>query len=540
MLKPNVNIVKTRRERQSCAENSCKDFSLKAIEFDNVCFSYGSQSLDGHHDGESSVLDHASFTVDEGEFIALVGNNGSGKSTITKMVDAFIAPDYGTARVLDCDIGNLASKSDVYKLRRDIGFVFQNPDDQLVAPLVIDEVAFGPRQLGLPKEDIIARIENALNAVDMIDAIGRDVNTLSGGQRQRIAIADALAMQPKLLILDEPTSMLDAQNRKSVTDIVQHLHKEGITILLVTHNPEEAMLADRVLEIKNGKVLQADCSTWEKSLRINTPKPSMIKQKEKPTSANLNRKAAAKPIICFDNVSFRYGPETEKSVNILGSTPNDKLVLENINLQVFDGEFLAIAGPNGSGKTTLIQHMNGLLQPTCGEVTVDGMSTATQAGANAARRKVGVVFQYPERSLFAQTVAEDVAFGLKNKLKNELRSNPKSSLASSSESNDHARENIKERVHSAMDAVGLPYEDYANRNPFNLSGGEQRKAAIAGVIAASPQVLVLDEPCAGMDLEAHAQLMNLFAQLHQAGQTIVLVTHDEQDIATMTDRVFRF
>lgn len=477
---------------------------MHAIEFDNVTFSYGNSP--------SPILRSVSFCVEEGEFVALVGDNGSGKSTIARMCDAFLAPNEGIVRVLGHDIGQISSTDDLFALRSEVGFVFQNPDDQLVASLVIDEVAFGPRNLGLPRAEVFERIDEALRATGMADAIGHDVNTLSGGQRQRIAIADALAMRPRLLILDEPTSMIDAAGRLAIMEVVERLHASGMAILLITHNPTEAARADRVLHMSDGSVTDAKpCPTFQ-------PHSSPIA-----SAASTHRQEAtsapADPIIRFERVSFRYDEGPSFGIGMMSASQAAPSVLNDLDLDVYEGELLAIAGPNGSGKTTLIQHMNGLLRPSAGRVLVNGTDTATKAGANQARRIVGVSFQYPERSLFAEAVHDEIAFGPRNLGLRE--------------------DEVDERVRTAALQLALPYEQFAQRNPFDLSGGEQRKVAIASVLAMRPRVLVLDEPCASMDARAHDHLIGLLASLKSAGQTIVLVTHEESDIALLADRVFR-
>ncbi len=502
---------------------------MHAIEFQNVSFSYGPDA--------PPALTDVSFHIDEGEFVALVGNNGSGKSTVARLCDAFAAPTSGAACVLGHDIASIAGTDDVFALRREVGFVFQNPDDQLVASLVVDEVAFGPRNLGLPREDILARINEALAAVGMSDAIGRDVNALSGGQRQRIAIADALAMRPRLLILDEPTSMIDAEGKRDLMSVIERLHDGGMTILLITHDPSEAARAERILRMRDGRVSEVSHGHMCAGARESTPAAMQAAASAAPPAAT--QPAAAPPaasapvpptppaapseppapLIRFENVSFTYDGATTRTFALMTPQAPATPALSNVDLAIYEGETLAVAGPNGSGKTTLIQHMNGLLKPTCGRVFVNGTDTSSKAGANAARRVVGITFQYPERSLFAETVRDEIAFGPRNL--------------------GLAEDEVDQRVRTALDALALPYELFAERNPFGLSGGEQRKVAIAAVLAMRPRVLVLDEPCAGMDIPSHDHLIGLLRQLKATRQTIVIVTHEQRDIDILADRVFR-
>lgn len=489
-----------------------------AIEFENVSFSYGNC--------DAPVLDNVTFSMERGDFVALVGNNGSGKSTVAKLADAFLLPSSGEVRLFGMSTSQTASKGAdaLLKARRNVGFVFQNPNDQLVATTVADEVAFGPSNLGLPKHEVVARVEYALAEVGMLDCAGRDVNTLSGGQKQRIAIADSLAMRPELLILDEPTSMLDEVGRKDVLEIVKRLNKAGMAVLWVTHSANEAHAANRVLEISNGAISQTTASELERAHAklfegLRTLSTVRDRQKDGASDKSAADSASSKnPPIVFSNVSFAYSQENERGIDIFSSPASAKSVLENVNLDVAEGMLGVISGSNGSGKSTLVQHMNGLLKPTSGEVSVCGRNTSTKQGANAARRNVGICFQYPERSLFAQTVYDDIAFGPRSLGLNEHE--------------------VEVRTREAMEQLVLPFDKFAKRSPFDLSGGEQRKVSLAGVLAMRPKVLVMDEPFAGLDAPTHAHLLELVMRMKKEGQTIVLVTHDQGDIELLADYVY--
>lgn len=486
------------------------------LEFDDVSFSY---------DGAAGVLDGVSFSVRPGQMVALVGNNGSGKSTVAKLAEAFLLPSSGSVSVLGRSTEEVASSEGadgVLSLRSRMGLVMQNPDDQMVASIVVDEVAFGPSNLGLPKEEVVARVQHALDSVGMARCMGCDVNTLSGGQRQRVAMADALAMDPALLILDEPTSMLDEAGRRDVRTIACALRDAGMAVLWITHFPEEAALADLVLRVQDGKVSEVALEAALESHafvaaddRFEAHRvPVVATRALKEEYGDRRRKA-----IEFKDASFAYSGENELGVDVFAQPKDTRPVFQHVDLEVFEGETLAIVGPNGCGKSTLLQHMNGLLAPTLGEVLVDGVSTKTKSGANAARRKVGLCLQYPERSLFCQTVRDEVAFGPKNI--------------------GIEGEQLDARVRDTMEALGLPYDEYAERTPFDLSGGEQRKVALAGVVALRPDVLVLDEPCSSLDGPSHAMVMKALASMKATGQAIVMVTHDMRDVEALADRVWR-
>lgn len=481
---------------------------MNLVEFKDVSFSYGEEGC--------PVLDGVSFSLREGELVALIGNNGSGKSTIAKLIDGFLVPDSGTVRAFNSDVGAIDSREDLFALRRNVGFVFQNPDDQMVASLVIDEIGFGPANLGVDASDAIMRIDDALKATNMGECVGRDVNELSGGQKQKVAIGDALAMRPRLLLLDEATSMLDESSRNDIFEIVRQQCAKGMTALMITHDPKEAAQADRVLEMRDGRVIEFPQNP---SREISSPfkHPARISETAS-KAADTHIGDASAPAIQFKDVTFSYSANSKQTLGFFAEarTPSTQPVLQNVNLTIYAGDFLVITGANGCGKSTLVQHMNGLLTPTQGEVLIYGRSTSTKAGANAARRNVGLCFQYPERALFAQSVHDDVAFG------------PRSMGLTKDEANERARK--------AMEAVSLPYERFAETSPFELSGGEQRKVALAGVLAMHPQVLVLDEPCAGLDPNSQERLLTTLAHMHANGQTIVMVTHNLNDVQTLESK----
>lgn len=483
---------------------------MQAVVFENVSFAY----TDG-----KPILNNASFNIDKGEFVALVGENGSGKSTIAKMTDAFVLPSSGHVSVFGKDISEVAREgsNELLEFRCDLGFVQQNPDNQFVATRVIDEVAFGPSGLGIGKDEVAARVFDSLEQIGSTDLAGRDVNTLSGGQKQRIAIADALAMRPKMFIFDEPTSMLDETGKTEIMQIIRGLHENGATILLITHSIDEAKSADRVLKIENGKVSETPDLDTEEILAFQ--KVAEFAEKLNPVLKHAEQSDNNKaPVIQFQNIAFEYNTGNDLMNGIMGAPIQNIPVFKSLNLNVNENELLCVAGPNGCGKSTLASLMNGLLKPTEGEVIVYGASTSTKQGANAARRHVGVCFQYPERNFFCQNVVEEVAFG------------PRSSGYSKKEAEMMALE--------AISAVGLKADEIAQVSPFDLSGGMQRKVALASILSMKPDVLVLDEPCAGLDLSSHAEFLLLMLELKKNGQTIVLITHDKKDIELLADRVF--
>lgn len=476
-----------------------------AISFENVSFSYGT----------TRVVSDVDLRVNPGEMIALVGENGSGKSTLLRLACGLLSPDSGEVKVF----GHSTTENRGFPARRQCGVVFQNPDDQIVASIVENEVAFGPENLGLPREEIRRRVTQSLASVGLSGFEQRQTHSLSGGQKQRLALAGALAMQPRVLLLDEASSMLDPEAREELMQNIRRLHQDGMTILMATHDLTEANQATRVIEMRDGKI--SEDSPIEESSRRGSSTSELSNEEPffdaashcgkandvisltPPTKA---RTSPSQTLLEFRNASYDYDDD---------GTPRSALI--DICTTLEQGEFLAIIGPTGSGKSTLIQHMNGLLHPTRGQVLLRGDSTNSKETTDRARRTVGLVMQYPENQLFAPTVYEDVAFGPKN-------------LGLSDEE-------IDSRVHEALGQVGLPVEQFADRNPFHLSGGQQRRAAIAGILAMRPTVLALDEPCAGLDPTTHKMMTQLLKDLHSAGQTIVMITHDMEDARSLATRI---
>lgn len=467
------------------------------IRFENVSFRYSA---------DEQLLEDASLALCAGEIVALLGDNGAGKSTLAKLADGMLLPDAGRVTVSGFDTADPASLPEA---RRRIGYVFQDPDDQIVATIVRDDVAFGPANLGLPREEVWTRVDEALAIVGMKAFARADANALSGGQKQRVAIAGALAMRPEALVLDEPTSMLDDGARAELLATLGKLRDDGLAILMITHDLDAARQADRMLVLDGGCLQEADNAQEAEALLLRARAQARARVRE----AHETRAAALQeesPLVLLEGASFSYEPNTRNA-------PTGPHALANATLAIERGELLAITGPNGSGKSTLIRLLNGLAVPTEGTVRVFGQDTATREGRNHAREHVGICFQYPEKQFFEPTVLGDVAAGPLNQ-------------------GLHADE-ARKRAHDALHSVGFEPEAVASKNPFALSGGEQRRVAIAGFLAMKPDVLVLDEPCANLDIPAHASLLELIADLNARGTTVVLVSHDRGDVDALATRI---
>lgn len=528
---------------------SCKDIS----------FSY---------DGKAPTLSGISLDIADGEFLCILGGNGSGKSTLAKHLNALLTPDSGSVEV---DGLNTSDPQLVYDVRSRVGMVFQNPDDQLVATLVENDIAFGPENLGVPTSELSQRVTDALASVGLMGFEQHETHALSGGQKQRVAIAGALAMHPEVLILDEASSMLDPRGRHGLLKVCQELNRAGMTIVMITHFMEEAALANRVVVLDHGRIAlegtPADVLTRADELHsLNLEEPFtcqlalelkerglditphvdeesvvaeiraiMGRHIETPScedtavSGEAPQTNSATPLIQFEHVYYSYEKSTRERARRRkkdattaqaaewGNDPNAVWALRDISFDVREGEILGIAGHTGSGKSTIIQHMNGLAHPTQGRVLLKGADMDDRRVNEAAKTTVGMVFQYPEHQLFANTVFEDVAFGPQNLGLNAAE--------------------VTERVREALQLVGLDVEEVAQKSPFELSGGQQRRCAFAGVLAMRPRVLVLDEPVAGLDPAARAEFLQLIDDLHARGLTIVMVSHSMEDIAAHCDRV---
>lgn len=540
------------------------------IECRGVSFSY---------DGAVSALDGVDLNIEDGEFFCILGGNGSGKSTFAKHLNALLQPDAGTVRINGMDASDPEL---VYDIRSTAGMVFQNPDDQLVATLVEDDVAFGPENLGVESAQIAQRVREALKRVGLVGFERHETHALSGGQKQRVALAGVLAMEPRVLILDEASSMLDPRGRKGLMKACRALHERGMTIVMITHFMEEAAEADRVAVFRAGRVsmlgtpeeiltradeleqlnldMPASCSLGMALSARGVPVCAQVREADmvaeisrlyaecggtdvadaaqvsQANAANVARVAAercaSEPVIELSHVSYSYslsarerrrwhkraaGSTQEQRQAKWGNSPRNPWALHDVSLTVHRGEFLGLAGHTGSGKSTLVQHLNGLIRPQEGSVCALGLDLSQKKDAAAVKAKVGVVFQYPERQLFAETVAQDVAFGPHN-------------LGLS-------QDEVTRRVESSLARVGLALAAVGDKSPFDLSGGQQRRVAFAGVLAMEPEVLVLDEPMAGLDPAARKDFLQLIGRLHREGLTVVMVSHSMDDLAQCCDRV---
>lgn len=522
---------------------------MSMIKTDNLIFEYEKRDEEGNVIGTHRAIDEVNLDIEPGQFIAVLGHNGSGKSTLAKHMNAILVPSGGTMWV---DGKDTKEEENLWDVRQTAGMVFQNPDNQIIGTVVEEDVGFGPENLGVPTEEIWQRVEKSLSAVGMIEYRHHSPNKLSGGQKQRVAIAGVVAMCPKCIVLDEPTAMLDPNGRKEVLRTVEELRKrEHVTVILITHYMEEVIGADRVIVMDQGHVVM-DGTTREifsqvellKKYRLDVPQVTMLAhglkqrgldikegilttneliealekagdwwQNQKKTYVGhaetvVKKEKKENPILKLEHIEYVYS----------SGTAYEKRVLKDINLDIYEGEFVGVIGHTGSGKSTMIQHLNGLMKATSGALYYNGENIYDEKyNLRQLRNNVGLVFQYPEHQLFEIDVLTDVCFGPKNQGLTE--------------------EECKKRAIEALELVGLS-EKYYDTSPFDLSGGQKRRVAIAGVLAMRPKVLVLDEPTAGLDPKGRDEILDQIAYLQkERNLTVILVSHSMEDIAKYVDRI---
>ena len=516
---------------------------MKFLQIKNLSFNYVSHNEETGEKTSYKAIDNISLDIEEGSFVAILGHNGSGKSTLAKHLSGILKGHEGEVLVEGL---STTDEKNMWDIRKKVGMVFQNPDNQIVATIVEDDVAFGAENLGLEREEIKKRIDFGLNAVNMQDFRHSTTSNLSGGQKQRIAIAGILAMEPKCIVLDEPTAMLDPRGRKEVIETIKKLNKEkGITIVLITHYMEEVIDTDRLIIMEKGKVVLDDIplNVFKnvekiKELKLDVPESMEI-------IYNLNKKGhnipldslsiedLAKKLInigfnksIYEHIENNIEQEQEEKIKLKDIkyiySPNtvfEKIALDNINLTINKGDFLGIIGHTGSGKSTLIQMFNALIKPSFGQVYINREEIySNNKPLKDIRQKVGVVFQYPEYQLFEETVYKDVAFAPINM--------------------GLSKEEVDKRVKEALNTVFID-ESYYNKSPFELSGGEKRRVAIAGILAMKPEVLIFDELTAGLDPYGREEILSQIKYMQQKlDTTIVLVSHSMDDVSKTCNKVF--
>ena len=511
------------------------------IQMDDASFSYG--------DSPAPALSHVSLSVNRGDFVGVIGPSGAGKSTLAACLSGAVPHHfggtlYGAVRVDGSDTCEV-SLTDISQM---VGSVAQDIDTQMVASVVEDEMLFGLENFGVPHDQIEERIERTLDTVGITELRYREIATLSGGQKQKVAIAAILALEPQVLVLDEPTAALDPASSLLVFDTLRSVNRQqGITVVVIEQKvallseycsrlvvldrgnvafegtPHEVFShadelrrigvdSPRVARISNS--LAADGAITSQSPCLNVAEAEDLiaqiagdgakayagTQAPAPSPHVPARPHAvgAEPVLAFDHVGFAY--------------PNGGAEVRDLNLEVYPGELVALVGQNGAGKTTLTKLLTGLLKPAEGSVRVAGMDTRDVPTSRIAR-EVSTLFQNPDRQICKDTVLDEIAFGL------ELRG--------------VERDEARNRARKAAERFGLPLDEA----PFSLSRGQRQMVALASVIVVEPRIVVLDEPTSGLDYHECMTVMNTVREMAERGCAVIMVCHDMEVVSDFAERI---
>lgn len=491
------------------------------------------------------ALDHVSFSIPAGKRTCIVGANGSGKSTVASILSGLTAPDEGTVTFLGTTVVNDGQVDfEAYKtIRPQLGLVFQNPEDQIICSVVADDIAFGLENLQVPSDQITPLVEQQIELGTLTEFASENPQMLSGGQQQRVAISGALVMKPQILILDEPSAALDVVHRNNVMGLVEKLRATGKTIVHVTHFMDEVVSADHVIALDDGHVAfegtpEALFEQHElvECLHLEEPFAYQVAHALNNRGVVVCKSPSAERVLSELTGLLATAAQDARSSDATGSCDDattagcgaigsasgsaavsvcdvtfsyQKPVLKNISVDVQKDSHVAVIGSTGSGKSTLARLICALDTPDSGSLCVTGLDTRQKQNRRKLHGIVGYVMQRPERQLFAQTVAEDVAFGPSN-------------LGLSAC-------DITSAVNDTLKLVGLSHK--ADASPFELSGGQQRLCALAGVIAMQPKVLVLDEPTSGLDPYYCSELRKIINAVLEDGCTVIELTHSMEDAA---------
>lgn len=470
------------------------------------------------------AIENISFELKQGELLLIAGSSGCGKTTLARSINGLIPRSYRGERSGKVLLhGKEVSEMKIAEMAQIVGTLLQDPERQIVASNVYNEVAFGPENLGLPHEEIEMRVEQALKRLKIEYLRERETFNLSGGEKQKVALAGLLSMNPSILLLDEPLASLDPASAHEALEIFRSLADEGKTIILVEHRVEDAIeiKPDRLLYMEDGRIKYLgpikNLPPVIDHTQVKLPAQwvvQRVKEHNKPIATPHVHKTeeSGEPLVVFEDVSFRYDEE-------------NPLILENVNLKINRGDLIAVLGPNGAGKSTLVKHAIGLLKPTSGRVLVQGEDTRKMSVAQIAR-VLGYVFQSPTHMLFAPTVREELEFGPKNL--------------------GFENGSMNKAVTESLATVNL--NGFADYPPLGLSFGQQKRTTIAAVLAMQSKIMVMDEPTAGQDFANYTRFMDALciasddtrSVLAANFESTLFITHDVDLAVTYANRVLLF
>ncbi|MHA1805783.1 MAG: ABC transporter ATP-binding protein [Promethearchaeota archaeon] len=460
------------------------------------------------------VLKNINLTIHEGEFVGIMGPTGAGKSTLCHCMNGLIPLRTrgwikGTVEIF----GQNTRNAKMTELGQKIGLIFQDPETQFIMMTVEDEIALGLETLGLSRSEIKERIKWALKLVGLEGHEQKSPDELSGGQKQRVAIASIMAMRPRILIFDEPTSDLDPNSKFQIFQLLEIIRKKfGLTIILVSHETKKILqFCDRILLLKDGKIefdgkpsnfLQNVELLESAGICLPFELPDILSAVSKKQMKAIPPRFDKKPIIEVKNLSFTY--------------PNMTKALKDVSLTIYQGDFIAIIGKNGSGKTTLIKHFNGLLKPQKGSVFLKGKSI-TKYSIPEIARTIGFCYQNPDHQLFKNTIKEEIEFSLRNmKFSNDI---------------------IEKRYNDIVNLLDLKKFEKIYASTLYLSKGIRQRLALASVLVLEPEILLIDEPATGQDFYLIKSFMNILENLNKQNRTIIIVTHNPYIISYYSKEV---
>ena len=476
------------RQNPKMPETADTETGTAAIEFKDFTYNYVT--------GKKPALSGINLSINRGECVLINGTTGAGKTTLCLAAAGILNHEYegegsGSVEIFGKDVSSYTDMGDIGRM---VGVVFDDADAQLIFTTVEEEVLSGLENRGIEAEEVVRRLEEIMKLTNIEHLRYRSPHTLSGGQKQRVALASTLASGTDCLILDEATAELDTVATGQIISVLTTLKNEGKTILLVEQKPKAlSAIADRVVFIDNGKLVSevSPSQFFEKKEEEIAGTPVSFSYK-------LN-KNQGEPVVSIRNLIHDYG---------------DFRALDGITVDFYPGEFIAIIGENGSGKTTLSKHLNGLLKPTSGSVTVAG-TDSLKSGVIELSRHVGLVFQNPDTMLFEDTVGREIEFGLRN--------------IGMDYSGDY--------IDQILEEVGL--SDRKEVFPRSMSRGERQRLAISCVVAMKPEVIILDEPTTGLDPVESARIMNILKALSDVGHTVIMVSHDMEIVENHAARVIK-